>query len=104
MELLVVERVRTNSAFLIGEEFTEYGPSWTNLDDLSAFILSRQVNGRTAATVMREEGNEIVIDFYNKVGIVTSQLSICYNEGDHDKIISELSGFCQPAKIFLRKT
>ncbi|OGN13141.1 MAG: hypothetical protein A3A13_00535 [Candidatus Yanofskybacteria bacterium RIFCSPLOWO2_01_FULL_43_22] len=99
MELILSERSRTYIAFMSGEEWTEYGASLTRLDDLCSFILSKQADGHTVRTVMREDGNEIIIEFFNGVGIVTSQISICYNEGDREKIISELGGFCQQASV-----
>lgn len=95
MKLLLTERIRTHMAFLNGEEWTEQKPVWITLDQLSDFILSKQIDGRTAVTTLREERTEIVVEFSNSAAITTSQLRICYDGGDHDEIMSELRQFCK---------
>lgn len=88
MDLLITERGRTHSAYLNGEEWTDYGTFEANLDGLRGFL--HQTKNRESRQMTIRDGDPISIDFVSRAGIILSQILIDYNPSDHDQLLARL--------------
>lgn len=97
MDLIITERGNTQSAYMQGEEWSDYGTYESTLLGLRAFLVQAKEK-ESRQIVMRVDDKVVVIEFVSRMsGIVLSQLIIDHNESDRDEILSELSFLSQTA-------
>lgn len=95
MDLIVTERGKTHAAYLSGEDWTDWGSFETTLDQFCSWILQVQAGEtREKVPIVRTEGDAIVIDLPNYIGIVTQQYTIDCDADDREQLLAELNRTC----------
>lgn len=99
MELIIGERSQSYGAFMNGQEWPDYSCIESSLAELVSWMRQRQNSlaqgDRPATPTLRREGDNIFIDFTNRIGIVVSQILITCNDKDRGSLIEVLSGVCE---------